>query len=269
MIDRRHFLLGAAFALAPVSAMAALKKRTFSFGPGLVDVYAPAGAKNLPVLVYFFGGGWMTGDRGKVGALPEFAARLGVILVAADYRKVPIVGVSTQKADVAQAIRWARAHAPEFGGDPNRVAVMGHSSGAHLAALAVLDGSAGPVSALICNDVATYDIAAMAEAHGGKLPLLHRTVFRDRKRWAGFSPSSHIGEAAIPPVLIAWSKGEMHAELSKLFAGRLKAKGASVETYDGSARYSHREIESSIGRDSGGISAAIAGFLTRRLGLAT
>ncbi len=106
-----------------------------------LDVWAPAsdaGARH-PVIVFFYGGGWNKGARGEYGfAARAFAAR-GFVVVVPDYRKVPGVRFPAFVEDAADAVRWTHDHVAEYGGDRDRIALAGHSAGAHAVAMLALD----------------------------------------------------------------------------------------------------------------------------------
>ena len=100
-----------------------------------LDVYAPSGAKGLPVVVWIHGGGWQTGDKADVYEKPKVFTGKGYILVSVNYRLLPKVDMGTLTGDVAKSVRWVHDHIAEHGGDPKRLFIMGHSAGAQLAAL--------------------------------------------------------------------------------------------------------------------------------------
>lgn len=107
-----------------------------------LDVYLPRRpvSSGAPVLVYLHPGGFVMGSK-KLGGHPllrRFAAH-GWVCVTADYR-LRGVGYAEQLADARAAIEWTRAHAPEWGGDPDTLFVAGGSAGAHLVATAALSG---------------------------------------------------------------------------------------------------------------------------------
>jgi acetyl esterase/lipase len=105
-----------------------------------LDVYVPAepGAMR-PVVVFFYGGSWQTGNRGNYLFVAQALTSRGYVAVLPDYRKYPETAFPGFVDDAAAAVRWTRDHANEFGGDPARIFVMGHSAGAHLAALIATD----------------------------------------------------------------------------------------------------------------------------------
>ena len=112
----------------------------FDAADGLdLDVYRPAAATHAPVVVFFYGGSWVNGRRQWYRFVGAALAAHGVVAVIPDYRKYPQVGLDGYMRDAAQALRWTRDHATEFGGDPRALFVMGHSSGGHIAALLATD----------------------------------------------------------------------------------------------------------------------------------
>ena len=120
----------------------------FAPGPrGLLDVWtqpaaqsAALGAPGKPVLVFFYGGGWANGSRLDYGFVARAYAARGYVVVLPDYRLVPQVRFPAFVQDAAAAVRWTHDNIARFGGDPNRIAVAGHSAGAYLAVMLALDG---------------------------------------------------------------------------------------------------------------------------------
>ena len=94
----------------------------------------------LPVIVFFYGGSWRDGSRSDYRFVGQSLARAGFLVVVPDYRKAPQVVFPAFIEDSARAVAWTRQHAAEYGGDPSRIYLMGHSSGAHMAALLGTDG---------------------------------------------------------------------------------------------------------------------------------
>ena len=105
-----------------------------------LDVYAPGGrSAALPVVIYFYGGSWQSGERVDSRGVARALAGRGIVTVAPDYRVYPETIFPGFIDDAAAAVRWARDHARDFGGDPGRLIVMGHSAGAHIAAMVATD----------------------------------------------------------------------------------------------------------------------------------
>ncbi|MBS0569683.1 MAG: alpha/beta hydrolase [Proteobacteria bacterium] len=112
----------------------------FDAGHGLaLDAYSPAGAHDDPVVVFFYGGSWSEGKRHWYRYVGDALANNGVVVLIPDYRKFPDVRFPAFMHDAARAVAWARAHAAEFGGDPQHIFVMGHSAGGQIAALLACD----------------------------------------------------------------------------------------------------------------------------------
>ena len=105
-----------------------------------LDIYAPKGAKaSLPVLVYFYGGGWDSGRRQDYTFAGKALASRGFLTVLPDYRLYPQVRYPDFLKDGAAAIRWVQDHAAEYGGDPSRIVLAGHSAGGYNAVMLALD----------------------------------------------------------------------------------------------------------------------------------
>lgn len=102
-----------------------------------LDVYRPVGATTgpVPVVVFFYGGNWKQGQRAQYRFVGHRLAQQGVLAIVADYRTFPRTTFPGFVEDGARAVAWARQHAAEHGGDPQRLFVAGHSAGAQIAAL--------------------------------------------------------------------------------------------------------------------------------------
>ncbi|NWC91340.1 MULTISPECIES: alpha/beta hydrolase [unclassified Pseudomonas] len=105
-----------------------------------LDIYRPVTAlPDAPVVVFFYGGSWNSGSKDDYGFVGEALASRGIVVVIADYRLYPQVRYPLFLQDGAQAVAWAYQHSAEYGGDPRKLYVMGHSSGAYNAAMLALD----------------------------------------------------------------------------------------------------------------------------------
>ena len=106
----------------------------------LLDVYQQVNnAGRAPIVVFFYGGSWSSGERADYKFVGEALASRGIVAVVADYRLSPQVRYPAFVQDSALAVRWAREHASRFGADPARLMVMGHSAGGYNAAMLALD----------------------------------------------------------------------------------------------------------------------------------
>ncbi|MER9404638.1 alpha/beta hydrolase [Mesorhizobium caraganae] len=263
MIDRRSFIAASIATMLVAGGTAAKSQRqpqpqTFDYGPAKLDIYAPAGAKNLPVVFFVHGGTWQFGKRSQVGAKPAFLLANGFCFVSIDYRMLPEAEVATQAGDVEKAYAYVRANIAKHGGDPDRIVGMGHSAGCHLIALTGMRGGLPGVAGLILDDSRAYDLAAL-EKSGGMIRAYAR-VFADPSQWAALSPASYVDGRKHPPTFIAYSRADGREEQSTAFAKRLRATGTAVTLFDGSA-YTHMSINRDFGEDGDALTAAALAFL--------
>lgn len=107
-----------------------------------LDIWVPADATEndrLPVLVFFHGGGWNSGARTSYGFAGRALAQQGFLVAVPDYRLAPKAHWPDFLEDGAAAVAWMRRHAASLGGDPDRIALIGHSAGAYNAVMLALD----------------------------------------------------------------------------------------------------------------------------------
>src|SRR6266513_4758141 len=184
-----------------------------------VDIYAPEGAKNLPVIFWIHGGGWQAGDRTDIQVKPQAFVHKGFVFVSTGYRLLPEVDMGTIIRDVARSVHWVHDHIAELGGDPKRILVMGHSAGAQLAALVCTDDrylraeglSLAIVKGCVPVDGDTYDVPAIIETAETRWRVhgLPRTKFGHREKFGNdvakhrdFSAVTHVARGkGIPPFL--------------------------------------------------------------------
>lgn len=121
-----------------------------------LDVYRPAGIVHAPVVVFFYGGSWVRGERAWYRFVGTALASHGVVVVIPDYRKYPQVKMDGFMQDAARAVAWTYQHATEWGGTPNDLFVMGHSAGGQIGALLATDPSWLAPYGLQPNDLAGF-----------------------------------------------------------------------------------------------------------------
>jgi acetyl esterase/lipase len=129
---------------------------TFGKHGQTLNVWRNGGAKNAPVLIFYYGGGWVKGSADDYGWAARAYASKGFVVVLPDYRKVPQVRFPGFVQDAADAVKWTKDNIAKYGGDPNRIAIAGHSAGAHSVAMLALDpqwlaaaGAPGAVKAAV------------------------------------------------------------------------------------------------------------------------
>lgn len=164
-----------------------------------LDVYPVKAESPAPVLVYIHGGGWSNGDKSMVHQRPAWAQREGWVLVSVNYRHSPEVMHPEHARDVAAAVAWVHANIKDHGGDPARIALMGHSAGAHLAAIVSSDEQLlgeyglepGDLVGTVLLDGAGYNLPRrMKVLPPGRLGTMYHDAFGDDPaRWEAASPT--------------------------------------------------------------------------------
>ena len=105
-----------------------------------LDICRPKSASAAPIVVFFYGGGWRSGRKKIYRYAARALARRGYVAVLPDYRVYPEAKYPDFLEDGARAVRWVKDNASRFGGDPGKIFLMGHSAGAHIAAMLSVDG---------------------------------------------------------------------------------------------------------------------------------
>jgi arylformamidase len=222
-----------------------------------LDLYAPTESKDHPVVVWIHGGGWKRGDKAGVQKKPQAFADKGFVFVSINYRFLPNVTVQEMTGDVAKAIHWIHDHAREYGGDPNRIFVMGHSAGAHLAALVCTDDrylkaeglSLSILKGCVPVDVSAYDIPKRLKDGGAVPPATLKELFGDSEEsQRDLSPAAHVAKGKnIPSFLILHCADRPDTKAqSQWFASKLQEAGVSATVVAAEGK-THGTINSELG----------------------
>lgn len=212
--------------------------------------FTPAARPGAPLVLFVHGGAWSMGDMAMAGHMAAHFHARGYAFASADYRLVPDADPRQQAEDVAAALARLLADAGRLGVDRERVMIMGHSAGAHLAALvgtdpAYLGAHHLPIAAIrgvVLLDGAGYDVAAQLRYAGPLLRSLYRRAFGDDPAFqARVSP---IAQAAAPNagrflIFHIASRADSGAQSVRLGA-LLNAAGTPAEVV--SVEGSHAEI---------------------------
>jgi len=239
-----------------------------------IDVYTPEDAVgDAPLVVFVHGGGWQMGNRSLVQAKPQHFKDAGYVFASAGYRLLPDAPVEQQAADIGNALKALRAQAEAGGFDPGKIVLMGHSAGAHLAALVASDpqyaGDAfGAIRGVVLLDGAGYDVAAAVARPSMELPTLYRDVFgTDPARHKALSPISHAGGKDAPNWLALYvAERDQSKAQSEALAAALAKAGAQAEAV-AIAGTDHGRMNRELGTPAGKAQTeAVDAFLARVFG---
>lgn len=207
--------------------------RDIPYAPGArhtLDVVRPRSATAAPIVVFFYGGGWRSGRKEMYRIAAKALARRGYVAVLPDYRIYPEARYPDFLDDGAHAVRWTRDNAARLGGDPDKIFLMGHSAGAHIAAMLSLDARwLAKVGMAPGRDIAGF--IGLAGPYDF-LPLhddVYRTIFGgDRPET---QPISHVTPGAPPALLLTGNKDNIvDPGNSTRLAERLRAAGNDATT---------------------------------------
>ncbi len=222
----------------------------------------PAPAKPVPVLIWVHGGGWAVGDKSNgMQIKPAWFTGAGYCLVSINYRLSPRpasdapdrVKYPVHEQDVASAIAWVYAHAAEYGGDPERIALMGHSAGAHLVSIVSTDESflkahdlpLSIIKGTISLDTDGYNIPAAMEPE--PLEIYENGFGTDPTIWRQASALYHVApDKGIPPFLLVTRGLPERRRLSEEFAAALQKAGVKATVLRATG-YSHNDVNRKIG----------------------
>ena len=188
-----------------------------------------------PAVVFVHGGGWMRGDPSQAAGNALHFAREGIATVSISYRLAPASRFPAPLDDVRHGLRWVRAHARELGIDPERLALLGVSAGAHLAVLAHLahdmadlapdlPGPLREVSESVRCVIAHYGPYDIGRRRSDMVDALMGERAADAESTRLASPLAHAARATAPILLIhgtadqlvSWRESErMHAALQE------------------------------------------------------
>ena len=224
-----------------------------------LDVYVPRHPlENAPVVVFFYGGSWNSGSRSDYSFVGEALASRGVVAVLADYRLYPQVRYPLFLEDGAKAVAWTHDHIHRFSGDPQRLYLMGHSSGAYNVAMLALDpGLLGAVG------MSPHDLRGWIGLAGPYdfLPIQNPDV-RPVFFWPDSPPQSqpinHVSRGA-PPALLMASRDDDLVNPTRNTGGlarKLRQAGVPVQDFY-FARTGHATLVATLSRPMRGLAPVL------------
>jgi acetyl esterase/lipase len=236
-----------------------------------LDVWAPesAGGAPLPVVIFWYGGGWAKGDRTSYAFAGRALARAGFLVVIPDYRKVPQVHFPAFLDDGAEAVAWVQSNIPQYGGNPARTAFMGHSAGAYQAVMLALDAKR---LAAVGVDPGSVKAAVGLSGPYDFYPFTSDRAVAAMSQWPRPEETQPITFARkdAPPLLLVTSEGDetVRPKNANNLAAKLRELGAPVEVKN-YGPLDHEEIVMALSvpfRAKGPVLADSITFLKARMG---
>lgn len=221
------------------------------------DVYLPAQTlPGAPVILFVHGGGWANGNKDNPGVVEGKAGKWlpeGRVLVSTNYRMRPDTAPLDQARDVARALAQAQRLAPEWGADPARVVLMGHSAGAHLAALVGAspalwrEAGARPPLGVVSLDSGALDVPDMMRRP--RLPPLYDRAFgADPDDWVAASPQHQLTAQAVPMLLVCSTRRRDACPQAQAFQAKAAELGVAFEVLP--QALSHAQVNRELGLPS-------------------
>ncbi|HEY0862975.1 MAG TPA: alpha/beta hydrolase [Lacunisphaera sp.] len=211
-----------------------------------LDASVPAGDGPFPVALLVHGGGWSGGDKANVGSegkgadiTPWFAPLTAAQFTwfSINYRLAPAHRWPACFEDVQAAIRWVKAHAQEFKGDPTRIVIFGHSAGGHLATLAGVLGTGDTRVQAVVGYAPVTDFEYELPARGGLSPSLQGLHHQPKEVTPGSlailretAPVNHV-QPGLPPFLLLHGDADQTVpyQTSLNFQAKLRAHGVRCD----------------------------------------
>lgn len=217
--------------LAPRRGWSAHTDLAYGRGPRrMLDVYRPEAGEAAPVVVFFYGGSWQSGERSLYRFVGASLAARGIVAVIPDYTVFPGARYPVFLEDASQAVRFVRDHAGTWGGDPRRLVLMGHSAGAYIGAMLAFDRrwlvqvgmDAGRDLAGMVGLAGPYDFLPIVD------PVLQE-IFGGPDR-IETQPIRYVTAEAPPALLIAPQRDRIVSPgNTKRLAAQIRAFGSKVE----------------------------------------
>jgi len=244
-------------------------QRDLHYGSGslqTLDVYRPARAIRAPVILMVHGGGWRGGDKSMGRMVDSKVTRWvprGFVFVAIDYGLLPGTPVSRQADDVAQAVAYVQQHASEWGADPRKLILMGHSAGAHLVAVLAADAARvkaariAPWLGTIVLDSAALDVPQVMQRR--HMRLYDDAFGSDAATWKALSPIDLLGAAGSPLLAVCSStRPDDSCGQARRFVARASALGMRASVHE--EALTHGEINFTLGV-AGAYTDAVEAFM--------
>jgi acetyl esterase/lipase len=208
------------------------------YGPNYwqkIDIFLPKheSTTNLPVFLYLHGGGWRRGYKEEMGFMAPQIVSLPAIFVSVSYRLVPEVNTAEQIDDTISAIELVRNTAPQYGGNPDKLAIGGHSAGAHLATMATLRPDLLTARGLPADAIKyCFPVSGPFEIGPGGNPDEVKEMLGGSMTALEASPITYV-EGNKVPFYITWASNDLQGMLltSEPMIEALRKNGSRVDSH--------------------------------------
>lgn len=202
MIAKTRALMDPLAPMTPPASVTVAKDVAYGDDPlQKIDIYSPAKARGLPIVVFVHGGGFVGGDKNDYDNVPTYFSQHGMVAVNADYRLAPKATWPAGSQDVGAVVAFLKAKGAGYGGDPRRIVLIGHSAGANLVASYVLDPSLHPKNG---PGVAAAVLVSLPAARVADLsPRDHLYYGDDASLYAKRVPATHVDQSKLPLMLVS------------------------------------------------------------------
>ncbi len=234
-----------------------------------MDIYLPSVTQGAPVIAMVHGGAWRFGDKRHRAVVKHKLAHWsskGFIFASINYRLLPDADPGVQRDDIARALAHLQTTVGQLGGDAERLILMGHSAGGHLAALLAARpdiayaAGATPWRATIVLDSAAVDLETLMGAPHAKL---YDAAFGDGpKHWQHLSPLRQLQPNASDFLLICSQRRDNACPTAQRFATAAEAAGSHAEVSP--QPYTHTGINARLGQ-ANAYTSAVDAFIQRQL----
>ena len=241
-----------------------------------MDIYAPEEAEAAPVVIMVHGGAWTFGNKQNAIGIDQadFFTDQGFIYISINYRLAPDHPFPAQIEDLASAIAFVHREAETYGGDPDSIFLMGHSSGAHAVALVSVDPQylraeglgLDVIRGTVALDGASYNLVRTGEKKG-ELPRFYRPAFGSKEAtWRAASPTLQVMDGRhIPPMLLLYVDRPVSPTRAKELAETLRDNGYMAQAILAKNR-SHKSLNKRLGAKGDKIGPMIVEFFREQMG---
>jgi len=240
----------------------------------ILDLYLPladaAKPRARPIVLYVHGGAWVAGSKEQALFKPLAFVSNGFVFASMNYPLIPEASLLEMAQGIAESVGWLVRNATDFGGDPTKIFLLGHSAGAHLVSLlgtneSFLERAGVPLTSLlgvISLDTVAYNLPTLIDSANGSF---QKQIFKGNEAFfETVSPWHHVSQRlTTPPFLIFYSEGRIDALSQTIpFGEHLRSAGQEAVVLEAKGR-NHEALDTKLGMRGDKVTALIQEFLHR------